>query len=172
MKRLAFLIVAIVLMHTGLAWSDDTVVAQFSCPDGTCTVLIPGTVKSDTQQVALNRGTQSTTLYEYWSEIDNNNVSYMVMYNDYPANLANDPPQQMLEQFRNGAVKGKTLLTDQAIWLNGVPGREFTSIDTDNWSYHVRQFFKNKRLYQLIIVTNQNYTAKYSDVFLNSFKLN
>ena len=77
----------------------------------------------------------------------------------------------MLERFRDGAVSGKTLLTDEAINLNGVPGRAFTSRDKDGWLYDVHQFFVNKRLYQLIIVTNKDYTATYRDAFMNSFQI-
>jgi hypothetical protein len=52
-----------------------------------------------------------------------------------------------------------------------VPGRAFTSRDKDGWLYDVHQFFVNKRLYQLIIVTNKDYTATYRDAFMNSFQI-
>ena len=77
----------------------------------------------------------------------------------------------MLEGFRDGAAAGKTLLTDTAIVLDGAPGRAFTTRDSKGWQYDVHQFFVNKRLYQLIIVTNKGYTATYRDTFMNSFHL-
>ena len=58
---------------------------------------------------------------EYYVELENKNVSYMLMYNDYPPDVANLTADVMLERFRDGAVSGKTLLSDEVISLNGVP---------------------------------------------------
>jgi predicted Zn-dependent protease len=94
----------------------------------------------------------------------------MVMYNDYAAGQAAGDPQTVLAKTRDGAVKGKTLLSDKVISLNGVPGREFTAKD-DNWNYTVRQYLQGKRLFQLIIVSNAANPATQTSAFLNSFKI-
>jgi predicted Zn-dependent protease len=94
----------------------------------------------------------------------------MVMYNDYPPQYANDGSDAVLARTRDGAVKGKTLLSDMAISLNGVPGREFTAKD-DTWNFTVRQFISGKRLYQLIVVSKSSAPATQTSDFLNSFKI-
>ena len=138
---------------------------------GRFTVMFPGgSPKVDSQTVSL-KGGGSTTLYQFWTELEDNNISYMLMYNDYSPDYANGNPQSVLATTRDGAVSGKTLLTDTAISLNGVPGREFTAKD-DTWNYTVRQYLKGKRLYQLIIVSSASHPATQSSAFLNSFKIN
>jgi hypothetical protein len=142
----------------------------YSSADGRFSVQFPtGEVKHDTQPVSL-KGSDSSTLYEFWVEQADGNVSYMVMYNDYPANYANDGPDAVLARTRDGAVKGKTLVSDMAINLNGIPGREFTAKD-DTWNFTVRQYISGKRLYQLIVVSNPGHPAAQTSDFLNSFKI-
>ncbi|MGH9560262.1 MAG: hypothetical protein ACRD3S_02310, partial [Terracidiphilus sp.] len=114
--------------------------------------------------------TDTSTLYEFWTESGDGNISYMVMYNDYPAEYANDGSDAILARTRDGAVKGKTLLSDMAISLNGTPGREFTAKD-DDWNFTVRQFLNGKRLYQLIVVSKSSNPATQTSDFLNSFKI-
>jgi len=142
----------------------------YTSTDGRFTVSFPqAEVKQDTEQAKFKDG-GSTPLYEFWVEVDGGNVSYMVMYNDYPADYANDGADAVLARTRNGAVGSKTLLSDMAINLNGVPGREFTVKD-DKWNFTVRQFLSGKRLYQLIVVSNPDHPAAQTSDFLNSFKI-
>ncbi len=142
----------------------------YSSDVGRFSVQFPGgEVKHDTQSITL-QGSDTSTLYEFWSESADGNVSYMVMYNDYPAAYANDGSDAVLARTRDGAVKGKTLVSDMAISLNGVPGREFTCKD-DTWNFTVRQFINGKRLYQLIIVSKSDHPATQTSEFLDSFKI-
>jgi hypothetical protein len=92
------------------------------------------------------------------------------MYNDYPANNAKDGADSALGRARDYAAKNKTLLSDMAIDLNGVPGREFTAKD-DTWNYTVRLYLNGKRLYQLIVVSNTANPATQISEFMNSFKI-
>ena len=110
-------------------------------------------------------------MYEFSVEQANGNIAYMAMYNDYGPNQGNDDAQTVLGRTRDGAVKGKTLLSDMVISLNGVPGREFTAKD-DTWNYTVRQFLQGKRLYQLIVVSKADVPATQTSDFLDSFKIN
>jgi hypothetical protein len=142
----------------------------YTSNEGRFSVQFPvGEVKQDTEQVNL-KGGDTTTLHEFWVEQGEGNISYMVMYSDYPPDYANREPQQVLAGTRDGAVKNKTLLSDIEISLNGVPGREFTAKD-DNWNYTVRQYLKGKRLYQLIVVSNHDHPAVFISDYLNSFKI-
>jgi hypothetical protein len=139
--------------------------------EGRFTVAFPGgTPKLDTETVNMKDG-GTTTLYEFWTEPDNGNLSYMVMYNDYAADYGNGDPQTVLATTRDGALAGKTLLSDMVISLNGVPGREFTAKD-DTWNYTLRQFLQGKRLYQLIVVSTAAHPATQTSAFMDSFKIN
>jgi hypothetical protein len=157
------------LLLAGIATPADAQMQRFTGPDGHFSILMPGTPKAESDAVKLNNSDISVTMHEYYIELENQNVSYMLMYNDYPPNVGNEPPQTLLERFRDGSLAGKTLITDRPISLHGVPGRAFTARDKEGWNYDVRQFYQDHRLYQLIIVVNKGYTATYRDQFMNSF---
>ncbi len=164
--QMAFVVVAL----AGVVSAGGQQMQPYTSADGRFTVNFPqGEVQHDTEKVNLS-GSDTSTLYEFWVEQDAGNVSYMVMYNDYPANYANEGADAVLARTRDGAVKGKTLLSDIAINLNGVPGREFTAKD-DTWNFTVRQFISGKRLYQLIIVSKSDHPAALTSDFMSSFKI-
>jgi hypothetical protein len=153
------------------AQGDQPVLQPYTSIEGRFTVAFPGGApKLDTEATNLKDGSTST-LYEFWTELENHNVSYMLMYNDYAADYASGDPQTLLARTRDGAVAGKTLLSDMVISLNGVPGREFTAKD-DSWNYTLRQFLQGKRLYQLIVVSTTAHPATQTSAFLDSFKIN
>jgi hypothetical protein len=153
------------------AQGDQSVLQPYTSAEGRFTVTFPGgTPKLDTETVNMKDG-GTTTLYEFWTEPDNGNLSYMVMYNDYAADYGNGDPQTVLATTRDGALAGKTLLSDMVISLNGVPGREFTAKD-DTWNYTLRQFLQGKRLYQLIVVSTAAHPATQTSAFMDSFKIN
>jgi predicted Zn-dependent protease len=93
------------------------------------------------------------------------------MYNDYAADVVNTAPQTLLMRTRDGAVAGKTLLTDVEFSLSGVPGRAYTASDPDGWQYDVHEFLSGVRFYQLIITTGKGHTATRRDQFMNSFRI-
>lgn len=170
MQKLYTRMAVAIVMFTAVVAAGGQQMQPYTSTDGRFTVNFPqGAVKQDTQQVALS-GSDSSTLYEFWVESADGNVSYMVMYNDYPANYANDGADAILARTRDGAIKGKTLLSDIAINLNGVPGREFTAKD-DTWNFTVRQFIQGKRLYQLIVVSKPADPATQTSDFMNSFRI-
>jgi hypothetical protein len=165
----------------------------FTSSEGRFSVMMPGIPVQNTEQAKLS-GDTSITIYEFTISLASDNISYLVMYNDYPAGYAEDAPQTVLERTRDGAVKTKTLNSDKAIELTVsagpdsasakdagdqgrstagavVPGRAFTSTDSDGYNYSVRQYLRGKRLYQLIVVANKGYTAAQTDEFMNSFKI-
>jgi hypothetical protein len=170
MRELYARMAVAVAMLAGVVAAGGQQLQPYTSTDGRFTVSFPqAEVKQSSQAVNLKSGA-TTTLYQFWVEIADNNVSYLVMYNDYPANYANGDPQTVLATTRDGAVRGKTLLSDIAISLNGVPGREFTAKE-DTWNYTVRQFLHGTRLYQLIVVSNSANPAAQTSDFLNSFKI-
>lgn len=170
MRNLCTQITVVLLLVVGVASADAPPMQSFTSTEGRFTVQFPGTPKQQTEPLSLGGG-GSSTLYQYWVEMDDSNISYMVMYNDYPADYATGSPQDVLAATRDGATKDKTVTSDVEISLSGVPGRAFTCKDKD-WSYVVHQFLKGKRLYQLIVVSNPDHPATMTEQFLNSFRIN
>ncbi|HYB60573.1 MAG TPA: hypothetical protein VEH50_03750 [Methylomirabilota bacterium] len=151
--------------------TDVSDMQEFDSAEGRFSILMPGVPKADSQQVALTNDTpaRTATLYYFVVSQQNDNISYMVLYNDYPPDLANDAPEAVLQRARDGATEGKTLLTDTAVSLNGVPGRAYTYRDSDGTTFDVHQYLAGRRLYDVMVVTNKNYTAADRDAFMNSF---
>ena len=170
MRNYRICLAAALLSMGSAVWAVGQQMQPYSSDEGRFSVQFPsGEIKHDTEPVTL-KSTDSSTLYEFWVEQAEGNVSYMVMYNDYPPNYANGSPDEILANTRDGAVKGKTLLSDIAISLNGIPGREFTAKD-GTWNFTVRQFLKGKRLYQIIVVSSNDHPATQTSDFMNSFKI-
>ncbi|MGD0739526.1 MAG: hypothetical protein ABR957_08020 [Terracidiphilus sp.] len=170
MQKLYTRMAVVVAVLAGSVAAGAQQMQPYTSTGGRFTVNFPqAEVKSSSQSIDL-KGGGTTTLYQFWVELANGNVSYMVMYNDYSADYANGDPQTVLATTRDGAVGGKTLLSDTVISLNGVPGREFTAKD-DTWNYTVRQYLSGKRLYQMIVVSNNANPATQISDFMTSFKI-
>ena len=150
------------------AQAAATPLQPFTSSDGRFSVFFPGTPTLSSQPMQL-KNSESTTLYEFSASADNGNASYIVMYNDYSPDVLADSPQTLLQRTENGAVAGKTLLGDQAIDLNGIPGRAYTATDANGYNYSVHEFLAGTRFYQLIVTTSKGYTATQLDQFMNSF---
>jgi hypothetical protein len=164
--------VAVILLLVGVAVAVDPPLQPFSSADGRFVVQFPGGApKVETQSVPLKNG-QTCTMNQFWVELENGSLSYMVMYNDYPPGFITDTSlaaqQTRLEQTRNGAINGKTLISDTPIALNGAPGRAFSASDKD-FHYDVRQYMVGMRLYQLIIVSTDAHPPTQRDQFFSSF---
>jgi hypothetical protein len=157
-------------LFAGVVAAGAQQMQPYTSTDGRFTVNFPqAEVKQDSSTVTL-QGTDTTTLHQFSVELANGQVSYMVMYNDYPAGYATGDPQTVLAATRDGALDKKTLLSDTVISLNGVPGREFTAKD-DTWNYTVRQYLQGQRLYQLIVVSSSASPATQTSDFMTSFKV-
>lgn len=142
----------------------------FTSAEGRFSVDLPGAPQQVAKPLALQGGGAST-LHQFWVDIDNDNITYMVIYNDYPADYATAAPEELLETMRDGVVRDKRLTSDVPIDLYGTPGRAFTAIDKDGWQYAVHQFLDGSRLYQLIVVNSKGHPAATTEHFLNSFRI-
>lgn len=142
----------------------------FTSADGRFSILFPGAPAPSSQAIHLKNG-ETVTLYEFSAEDDGGNTSYIVMYNDYAADVITGAPQELLKRTRDGAVAGKTLLTDMEIELSGVPGRAYTATDTEGWNYSVREYLSGTRFYQLIVTTAKGHTPAQVEGFMNSFRI-
>jgi len=118
-------------------------------------------------------GADKETVYQMGVEIHNGPssvVEYVVIYEDFPPSYIKGAPQDFLTARRDTFMKGKTMLSDKAIDLNGVPGREYTASD-DQQNYTVRLFLHGSRLYTLFVVSSKGTTATQASQFLNSFQI-
>lgn len=150
------------------ATQATTTMQPFTSSDGRFSVLMPGSPKQESEQIAHKDG-GSWTLYEFTVSLENDYVVYMITYSDYDCAIGD--PQTCLAQVRDGAVSGKTLTSDVAIDLNGVPGRAYTVTDKDGWNYTIHSLLSGKRLYQLIVTSSKDHPATLTEQFLNSFRI-
>lgn len=152
------------------AQASENPMQLFTSTDGRFSVQFPGAPKQDSQPIDLKNG-EKTTLNEFSAEADGGNTSYIVMYNDYAADVIGSDPQALLQRTEGGAVAGKTLLTDAAIDLHGVPGRAYTAEDSDGWHYEVHEYVAGSRFYQLIVTAKKGHPASELEQFMSSFSI-
>jgi hypothetical protein len=148
----------------------ETPMQPYTSSDGRFSILFPGAPSVSSESLTLKNG-ETVTLNEFSAEDDNGNSSYIVMYNDYAADVVSDGAQALLQRTEGGAVAGKTRLSDEVIDLHGVPGRAYTAVDSDGFSYSVHEFLAGTRFYQLIATTTKGHTAAHLDQFMNSFNI-
>ena len=137
---------------------------------GRFSVLFPGAPSQSSQRVALSGG-DSVILHQF--QFEDGNASYMVIYNDYPAQYVTGEPQPFLERIRDGtkASANATLTSDQPVHLNGVPGRVFRFTGKDGNTYTLLDLLDGQRLYQVIVTVGPGSSATHVEEFLNSFRI-
>ena len=103
--------------------------------------------------------------------VEDGNVAYIVMYNDYP-NVPQDQ-QVFFNNVRDGganAVKGK-VTKEKVISKQGYPGRAF-DIETTDTLLLQDVYLVGKRLYQIILgVPKADKMPSQANQFFSSFKL-
>jgi hypothetical protein len=143
---------------------------SFSSSEGRFSVQMPGAVQQR-QKVHEFKDGKSANEYQFFVSTDQNHVAYMVMYNDIPSGPPAGDPQIVLMRIRDAIAKGKTLVSDSEISLNGTPGRAIVVRGSDGMLNQLHAFLAGGRLYQLIVTAGSGYTADQADAFMNSFKL-
>jgi hypothetical protein len=114
--------------------------------------------------------------YKYFSTwLEGKDISFGVMYHDYPQGTIKDEPQAVLERVKDGwkFEKGR-VVEDREIALGAdkVPGRAFI-ISKEGFHYRVRIFLKDARLYQVAVVgkSKEDVATAAADKFLDSFEI-
>jgi nitrate reductase NapE component len=142
---------------------------SFTSTAGRFSVQFPSPPTQKDQEAALSDGS-SATIHQFL--LDGSNLSYIVMYNDYPAEYLGEP-QAALGRIRDGWVKSSkaTLVDDKAIDLGGVPGREYKFTDKDGVIFIARDLLDGQRLYQLIVTVSGSSSTTEAEAFLDSFRI-
>jgi hypothetical protein len=142
----------------------------YTSADGHFSVQFPGTPTQGSQDVALPGG-QSMTIYQI--QYQAGNISYAVAYCDYPPPYGGTDPQATLASVRDAVVKGEkgTLSSDDAISLNGVPGRAYSFTDPSGNTTTIHEFLSGQRLFQVLVTVGSGADATGVNDFLSSFSI-
>ena len=151
----------------------------FTSDVGHFSVRFPATPQQSSQLLQAKNG-ETATLYTLGASADNGNTEYIVKFINYPADYVNgypaeqaiSDPQVRLQAAEKGDAAGKTLFRDQAIELDGVPGRDYAIMLPDGSSCTVHEYLAGNRLYQLFACTAKDYLPNdQGHQFLHSFRI-
>jgi hypothetical protein len=147
----------------------------FTSADGRFSVLFPETPQQSSQPSNGANDEEDPgmgTVYMFSANAENSNISYTVSYSDVAPDLVKAlSPQGLMykeEEFLNA---GTTVISEQNINLNGVPGHAWTDTVSDGINSSNREFLAGNRLYTLMVVAQKGYTATHADQFMNSFRI-
>jgi hypothetical protein len=168
MKPNCFLIVIVMVFVASLsAWGEDSPLQPFTSTAGGFSISMPGTPKETVQNVDSAAG--PLKLHQFL--VEDGNIAYIVMYNDYPR--VPDNQDVFFNNVRDGgmnAVKG-TLKKEKVISRQGYPGRAF-DIETSDTLLLQDVYLVGKRLYQVILgVPKTDSMPSQTNQFFGSFKL-
>jgi hypothetical protein len=163
----------LVLLVAGTASAAGQQTQTIASVVGRFTVEFPaGQIGEATDEDSLPGGGKET-VHQMGVAVGNgpeSRVEYVVIYEDFPPGYIKGATQDFLAARRDTFAKGKTMLSDKAIDLNGIPGREYKASD-DQYNYTVRLFLQGTRLYTLFVVSTKGTTATQAAQFLDSFKI-
>ncbi|HET9404137.1 MAG TPA: hypothetical protein VFO57_06120 [Burkholderiales bacterium] len=143
---------------------------EVAIPAGRFKVLMPGAPKTSRQTIRTDIGNVAATRY---TVTDNANVTYDVLFNEYPAaGVAKVNPQKLLDSARDGLLyqtKGK-MVSEKHITLSGFPGREQIIMSGEGTHYRVRLAWAGNRLYQVMAVSPGKPRPD-AELFFDSFQI-
>ncbi len=134
---------------------------------------MPGTPRQETRNANSQTGSFPVNIFSVGRQ---NEAFYAVAYSDIPANrsLNSGEINQLLSNVASGFSRsaGGRLLSQQNIRLGSFPGREIRLQLEQGVIARGRIYLVNKRLYQIVVVTNKETSLTRSiNGFFNSFKL-
>ncbi|KYC39274.1 hypothetical protein WA1_31535 [Scytonema hofmannii PCC 7110] len=148
----------------------------FTPPDGRFTVLMPGLPRIESQTQKTHMG--EIQLQVFVAQPPNQEVAYLVAYNDFPDNYGQmASAQSVLEDAQQMALKTtqSNLIAQKDIRSsNGHPGKEIEYINSGGKITRNRMYFAEGRLYQVMVITTkrQQKTINGSITgYLNSFQV-
>ena len=173
MRKFHVWFAVMVLWVAGVASAAGQQTQTIASIVGRFTVDFPaGEIGESRDEIPL-QGADKETVHQMGVELHNGPASvveYVVIYEDFPPSYTKGAPQDFLVARRDTFAKGKTLLSDKAINLNGIPGREWTA-SNDHANLTTRQFLQGSRLYTVSVASSKGTTATQASQFLNSFQI-
>jgi len=143
---------------------------EVAIPAGRFKVWMPGAPKTSRQTIRTDIGNVASTRY---TSTDAANVTYDVLFNDYPvAGVSKANPQKLLDSAKDGLLyhtKGR-LMEDKHITLASFPGRDQIIIGGDGTHYRVRLAWVGNRLYQIMAVSPGKPQPD-ANIFFDSFQI-
>ncbi|MBE9199227.1 MULTISPECIES: hypothetical protein [unclassified Nodularia (in: cyanobacteria)] len=150
--------------------------AVFNAPDGRFTVLMPGQPDRNTQIQKTYMG--EINLEMFVAEPPNQEVAYLVVYNDFPYSYAQmTAPQTILDDARDMALKttnSNLVRQRNIVSSNGHPGKEIEYVNASGKITRNRMYVAEGRLYQVMAIASkkqQPTLARTITGYLNSFHL-
>jgi hypothetical protein len=148
----------------------------FTVPDGSFTVLMPGTPKKLTQVQKTQMG--KIDLHIYFAEPPQQQVAYLVTYNEFPYSYAQmTDPQEIFNDAQSVALKTtkSNLVYQRNIRSSNYHvGQEIKYVNSIGKVTRTRMFFANGRLYQVTAIASKKQyktLSKTIEGFLDSFQL-
>ena len=167
MKANRLLMIIVLLLLGAFTVFAETAMEPYSSAGGAFSISMPGIPKESVQNVDSAAG--PLELHQFL--VEDGNVAYIVMYNDYPR--VPDNQETFFNNVRDGgmkAVKG-TLKKEKTISRQGYPGRAF-DIETADTLLLQDVYLVGKRLYQVILgVPKADPMPPQATHFFGSFKL-
>lgn len=143
---------------------------EVAIPAGRFKVLMPGAPKTSRQTIRTDIGNVASTRY---TVTDAANVTYDVLFNEYPAaGVSKANPQKLLDGARDGLLyqtKGR-MIAEKRITLANFPGRDLTIIGADGAHYRARLAWADNRLYQIMAVSPGKPRPD-AELFFDSFQI-
>jgi len=147
---------------------------EFSSPEGGFSVLMP--VPPTQKRQSTNSSTLSLDSNVFTASLEEGKVIYSVAYTNFPEELAEFPPNLLLDSLSNRFTNDKKikLISLQNISFGKYPGKEFKFEAPGEIIVNHRTYIAEKRLYQLtaeIPKARESALSNDTDRFLNSFRL-
>ncbi|GAA6614442.1 hypothetical protein [Scytonema sp. NUACC26] len=148
----------------------------FTPPDGRFTVLMPGIPRIESQTQRTHMG--EIQLQVFLAQPPNQEVAYLVAYNDFPDNygqmasaqeVLDDAQQMALKTTQSNLTASKDIRSS-----NGHPGREIEYVNSGGKITRNRMYFAEGRLYQVMVITTKKQQKTISGSitgYLNSFQV-
>jgi hypothetical protein len=172
MRKFLVSFAVVVLWVVGVASATGQQTQTIASVVGRFVVDFPGGEIKEAAQDTPLQGADKLSRHEMSVEVDNGPefVIYTVTYDDFPPRYTKGAPQDFLVASREPYLKIMKLVSDKAIDLNGIPGREYKASD-DQYNYTARVFLQGSRLYTLYVVSSKGTTATQASQFLDSFQI-
>ena len=172
-SRGAFIWLFVLMASAAVATPPKSDTAPFVSKEGRFAIEFPA--KPETSAATVKTVGGDVEVHRFAVTGKKNEISYLVQYNDIPADLLRDDgPDKILDLCRDSGVAGihgKIASPEVKSSLEGNPGRALEVAGSD-FKVEYRIYLVKNRLYQLIVFWDgSKELADRAEPFLSSFKL-